>query len=201
VKTLNDGVAVSRIWDAVLAASGDAHNAGKPGIVALHSVTSSNALRFAYESRRRHTRRAAHAPQNAAFVTLFRPTAASPTSRRTRVDQFEPAPPTAADGPAALDEIFAEAGKDRLTGRPQNAGLPRQGRDAHDLMHAARRLVFLKGNDAQTYKFSSRFSKITPHVSPRLAQPLPGLEPILPANRARPKDKPPRRTNPRALNA
>ena len=38
---------------------------------------------------------------------------------------------------------------------------------ADELMHAARRLVFLKGNDAHDYKFSSAVLEDYGHVSPR----------------------------------
>jgi hypothetical protein len=166
VKTINEGVAVSSVWDAVLAASGELLMR-KPGIVALHSVTSSNALRFAYESSADAQTRLLMLLQNAAFVPLFRTDGGiADKPAGVRVNEFEPAPPTATDGAAALDEIFTDAGKDRLTAaRKALAYLDKSG-NAHDLMHAARRLVFLKGNDAHDYKFSSAVLEDYAHVSP-----------------------------------
>jgi hypothetical protein len=82
------------------------------------------------------------------------------------VDQFEPAAPAAGDGAGAVEEIFADAGKDRLTAaRKALAYLDKAG-NARELMDTARRLVFLKGNDAHDYKFSSAVLEDYGHVSP-----------------------------------
>ena len=69
-----------------------------------------------------------------------------------------------------IDEIFAELGKDpMLAARKMLRYLKQPSADASaakDFMDAARVLVFLKGNDAHDYKFSSAVLEDYYHVSP-----------------------------------
>jgi hypothetical protein len=116
-------------------------------------VTSSNALRYAYASRGGEAReRLMLLLQNASFVPLFR---GQPNAKENaiRVDEFEPVEPKDADG--AVAEIFADAGHDRATAAGKALAYLKAGHDPKALIHAARRLVFLKGTDAHDYKFSS----------------------------------------------
>jgi hypothetical protein len=148
VKALNDGVAPDSIWDALLSASSELLMR-KTGIVTLHSVTSSNALRYAYDACGDTPTRLALLLQNASFVSLFR-TAAGKLSD-AKVDQITPA-----DGPAPnVDAIFAGAAKDRAAASRKALAYLQQSKQPNDLINTARRLVFLKGNDAHDYKFSS----------------------------------------------
>ena len=48
-------------------------------------------------------------------------------------------------------------------------------------MNQARRLVFLKGNDAHDYKFSSAVLEDYAHVSPGVAESVSGVELVLSA--------------------
>jgi hypothetical protein len=165
VKALNDGVAARSIWDAILGASGELLMR-KTGILTLHSVTASNALRFAYEEAGNAETRLLMLLQNAAFVPLFRSAAGlNDKTAAVRVDQFEELP-TTATGPEAVTEIFTDAGKDRLTAARKALAYLNQNREAEPLMDAGRRLVFLKGNDAHDYKFSSAVMEDYAHVSP-----------------------------------
>jgi hypothetical protein len=72
--------------------------------------------------------------------------------------------------PAGVDEIFAELGRDPMSAARQTlARLNTQTDDsssAEDLIDAARLLVFLKGDDAHDYKFSSALLEDYYHVSP-----------------------------------
>jgi hypothetical protein len=68
VKMLNRGVAPQSIWDALHVAAGE-FLMRQPAIVALHAVTTTNALSFAYKtSGNDETRRLLHA----AFLPMFR---------------------------------------------------------------------------------------------------------------------------------
>ena len=71
VEVLNRGIAPQAIWDALFVGAGELL-ARQPGIVALHSVTSTNALRFAWDTVASDETRRMLLLQNAAFVTLFR---------------------------------------------------------------------------------------------------------------------------------
>ena len=65
-----------------------------------------------------------------------------------------------------IEEIFAEASRDRTTAARKALAYLQAGRDPRTLIDAARRLVFLKGNDAHDYKFSSAVLEDYYHASP-----------------------------------
>ena len=69
-------------------------------------------------------------------------------------DRLEPIATSEGDT-GAVEEIFAEASRDRTAAARKALGYLQSGRDPRALIDAARRLVFLKGDDAHDYKFSS----------------------------------------------
>lgn len=156
---LNDGVAPQSIFDAMLTASGELLMR-RSGIVTLHSVTSSNALRYAFQTAADTQTRLMLLLQNAAFVSLFRGAAGKLSS--ATVDEFQ-----VGDGkPAKPEEIFATISKDRTAAARQAYSYLAGGGNARAMMAMARRLVFLKGNDAHDYKFSSAVLEDYDHLSP-----------------------------------
>src|SRR5206468_7602739 len=54
-----------------------------------------------------------------------------------------------------LDEIFAAVSQDRLSAARKVLAYLKHNPDPKDFINAARRLVFLKGNNSHDYKFSS----------------------------------------------
>ena len=165
VDAINGGLAVESVHDAILSASGELLMR-KVGIVTLHSVTSSNALRYAFETCADPQLRLMLLLQNAAFVPLFRQAAGvQDKPGAVRIDQFEPAEASKGDASAAVADIFTDAGRDRLSAARKALAYLDQSGEPQELMHAARRLVFLKGNDAHDYKFSSAVLEDYGHVS------------------------------------
>ena len=164
VEALNNGVSIDSAWDAVLAAAAELLMR-KTNILTLHSVTSANALRYAFSACGSGEDRLLLLLQNAAFLPLFRSAVGQKNLSSTRVDQFEAAAVNA-EGPGAVAEIFAEASHDRSSAAAKALGYLDRTQDATTLMHAARRLVFLKGNDAHDYKFSSAVLEDYHHLSP-----------------------------------
>ena len=164
VEALNDGVGIESVWDAILAASGELLMR-RPGIVSLHSVTSSNALRYAHSAAGDPSTRLLLLLQNASFLPLFRGALGNDAGKGNQVDTFEPA--EAAPGEGAVDEIFAAASHDRTTAARKALAYLDHTHAAEDLIRAARRLVFLKGNDAHDYKFSSAVLEDYYNVSPQ----------------------------------
>jgi len=161
VEAINDGASIASIFDALLSGSAELLMR-KTGIVTLHSVTSSNALRYAFDTTSDPQTRLMLLLQNAAFVPLFR--AAAGKLPDIRIDKLEAsAPPPAED---AIADIFATASHDRpAAAQKALAYLDQKGRP-ETLMNQARRLVFLKGNDAHDYKFSSAVLEDFSHISP-----------------------------------
>jgi hypothetical protein len=154
VELLNRGVCPQSVWDALFAGAGELLLRG-PGLVSLHAVTSTNALHFAFQASGDDRTRRLLMLQNAAFLPLFRAAMGSRSkSGDARIDGLEPLS-TADNGPAALQDIFAEASHDRMTAARKALAYLQAGRDPKALIDSARRLVFLKGDDPHDYKFSS----------------------------------------------
>ena len=168
VKLLNGGASPQSIWDALHVAAGELLMR-QPGIVALHAVTSTNALHFAYrESGDDETRRLLLL-QNAAFVTMFRDAMNGRGGvKDLTIDQLSQTEPIYEN--KSIDQIFVDLNKDpMLAAREVLSYLKQPSADAgtaRDFMDAARVLVFLKGNDAHDYKFSSAVLEDYYHVSP-----------------------------------
>jgi len=165
VEMLNRGVAPQSIWDALLVGAGELL-ARQPGIVGLHAVTSSNALRFGYEASASDDTRRMLLLQNAAFLPLFRET----MSRRggaladIRLDALEPLAPQNTE--TSVAEIFADLGGDRLQAARKTLAYAQSTDRPAPFFETARTLVFLKGRDSHDYKFSSAVLEDYYHISP-----------------------------------
>jgi hypothetical protein len=165
VELLNRGVAPQSIWDALFDGAGELL-LRQPGIVALHAATSTNALHFAYQASGDDLTRRLLMLQNAAFITMFR--AAMDGRGRVgdaRIDQLEPIA-TSEGGPGAIEEIFADASRNRMDAARKTLAYLQAGHKPEPLINAARRLVFLKGDDPHDYKFSSAALEDYYNVSP-----------------------------------
>jgi hypothetical protein len=170
VAMLNRGAGPQSIWDALHLASGELLMR-QPGIVALHAVTTTNALHYAYQASGDPTTRLLALLQNAAFVTMFREAMGGrgevASTKIADLDQDD-------DGDAAdvdtadVDAIFAKLGEDRAAAARMTLAHLRKTGDAKPFIDAARVMVFLKGNDAHDYKFSSAVLEDYYNVSPKL---------------------------------
>lgn len=153
VEMLNRGVAPQSVWDALMCGAGELLMR-QPGIVALHSVTSTNALHYAFATSGVDETRRLLMLQNAAFLPLFREAMRGRGRvNDQKIDQLEP---IALEEPTdeKLHEIFADVSRDRPTAAGKVLGYL-QTDNAGPLVDEARRLVFLKGTDSHDYKFSS----------------------------------------------
>ena len=114
VELLNRGVSPQSIWDALFDAAGELL-LRQPGIVSLHAVTTTNALHFAYQASGDDQTRRLLLLQNAAFLPQFRAAMSGRGKvRKARIDQLEPLA-ASTDGPRVIDEIFADASRDKTT--------------------------------------------------------------------------------------
>ncbi len=154
VELLNRGVAVQSLWDALHVGAGELLMR-QPGIVGLHAVTSTNALHYAFRTAADESTRRLLLLQNAAFLPQFR---AAMQERgkldAVRLDDLQPFEQPAA-GEAAIKDIFAEISKDRLSAAKKVLAYATANPQPKQLIDMARVLVFLKGNNAHDYKFSS----------------------------------------------
>ncbi|MBI4585272.1 MAG: hypothetical protein HY717_14760 [Planctomycetes bacterium] len=168
VELLNRGVSPRSIWDALFQAAGELL-LQKPGILPLHAVTTTNALHFAYETSGNDDTRRLLLLQNVSFLPLFRKATRERAGKLEdrSIEKLEPLALKSL-GPPGLEEIFSEVSGDRFTAARKALAFLEAGAPAADLINAARVLVFLKGNDAHDYKFSSAVLEDYYHVSPAL---------------------------------
>jgi hypothetical protein len=145
------GIHPASIWDGLFLGAGELLMRA-PGIVGLHTLTSTNALHQAYQTSGVGPTRAYLLLQTGAFLTMFR----DEIKRRggassLRVDAVEPV--EAKDG---IEEIFADITKEKPRAASKTLALLRASpRQLQPMMAAARRLIFAKGRDSHDYKFSS----------------------------------------------
>ncbi len=161
VSLLGKGVSERSIYDGLLVGSAELLMR-QPGIVALHSMTTSNAMRYNFAATGSdHTRRMLLL-QNAAFLPLFREAMRGRGRGRVddaRIDRLEP-------GGGDLETVFAEIGKDRGSASRRLLGLLEGGADPGEFIDGARRLIFSKGTNSHDYKFSSAVLEDFYHISP-----------------------------------
>ena len=91
VERINRGAAPQAIWDAVFLTAGELLMR-QPGIIALHALTTTNALRFAYQTTASEDTRKRMLLQNLAFMTYFRErlSGRGPVAEY-RIDRLQPA--------------------------------------------------------------------------------------------------------------
>jgi len=164
VEVVNKGVAAQSVWDALMLYAGELLMK-QPGIVGLHTLTSTNALRYAYQTSANENTRKLLMLQNAAFLPLFYSAEKSRGKvEEARIDQIEPIHPKG--DPLTPEAVFAHVGKDRPLAAGQALGFLKDTGNAKELIDTARVLVFLKGTDSHDYKFSSAVLEDYYHVSP-----------------------------------
>lgn len=168
---LQKGIAVQSIADGLFLSAGEMLMQ-QPGIVALHSATSTNALHYSLRTARNHEVRQRLLLQNAAFIPYFRESMAGRGNvGELRIDTLFDAPNEAesqtSDGPLTTDLIFSSVSSNKLLASQQMRDYLAAGASGEDIIQHARRLVFLKGNDSHDYKFSSAVLEDYYAVSPR----------------------------------
>jgi hypothetical protein len=162
IELLNGGVSPQSVWDGFFDAAGELLMR-RPGLVSLHALTSSNALHFAYQTSADDETRRLLLLQTASFLTLFR--GDGDRLKKTRIDEVKTVGEAKEVAPG-LDEIFADVSQDRMAAAGKVLAYLKQNPDASEFINAARRLVFLKGNNSHDYKFSSAVLEDYQNVSP-----------------------------------
>lgn len=164
VALLRKGAGPQSIWDALLLGAGELLMR-QPGIVGLHTLTTANALRYAFDACGDDATRRLAMLQCAAFLPLFRQAEKERGAMSdARVDKLAPIVP---EGESLTpSQVFAEVGRDRAAAAGKALGYLEGTRDAKGLIDAARVLIFLKGADSHDYKFSSAVLEDYFNVSP-----------------------------------
>ncbi len=165
VELLNREIAPQAVWDALFVGAGELL-VRQPGIVALHAVTTTNALRYAWEASDNDDTRRMLLLQNASFVAMFRQAMMS----RGQVKPFSldelQAVSLESDSAKAVEEIFRDVSGDKLKAAGKVVSYLQAHPEPTELIDAARLLIFLKGSNAHDYKFSSAVLEDYHNVSP-----------------------------------
>lgn len=168
VTMLNQQIDPASVWDGLLLMAGELLMR-QPGIVGLHTVTTTNALYYGYQTSANDTTRRFLTLQAAAFLPLFRGAMMTRNPRPrddVAIDTLEPTEPQTR-GAEAIEEVFADVSRDRMVAaRKTLAILARDPSRAEALIAAGRRLIFSKGSDSHDYKFSSAALEDFYHVTP-----------------------------------
>lgn len=161
LQLLNQGIAPRSLFDAFFAGAGE-RLMRNPGILSLHAVTFTNAMRYAWNRVADDGLRRLLLLQNAAFLPLFK---RDEPGQSVRIDELEPMPPNA-DGEQGVAEIFDDLSRDRLLAARKVLGFLEQHPASQPFTDMARRLVFLKGSNSHDYKFSSAVLEDHEHLAP-----------------------------------
>lgn len=151
VDLINSGCHPDTVYDGVMIAAAEMVSQ-QAAIVPLHAVTTSNAIRYLYRNVYDEPTRQWLLLQNAAFIPHFRESAEA----RGRLDDLDllRLEPATGEG-ASIENLFAQIGSERQKAAESMLNLAQQSSVANRLIGRAREFVFLKGNDAHDYKFSS----------------------------------------------
>ena len=153
VELVNRGVDPKSVWDGVFAGAAELL-LRQPGIVALHAVTTTNALHYAWQHCRDDSTCRYVLLENAAFLPMFRQAMMSRGQLADRrIDQLSTVETTVSR--EGVDAILSEISREPSVGIGKVLGYLGSGGKAEELMRAARGVLLLKANDAHDYKFSS----------------------------------------------
>ena len=152
---VNGRTKVQSAWDAVHLAAGELMMR-KPGIFGIHTVTSTNGLRYAFETAADPETRLVMLLQGIGWMCQFRNfmSTASGGLKDVEIDKLQPARPTNHVG-KTVEEIFAELSSDRSTAAAKAMALANQTPRLEVFKQTARSLIFRKGTDAHDYKYSA----------------------------------------------
>lgn len=166
VELLERGVGPVSIWDALFLQAAELV-VRQPGIVSLHSVTTSRALHYAYRQSSDSRTQAYLLLQNASFLPMFRETMRDRGNLEDfQLDRLEPKKGAGQTDQEQVDAIF-----DIMSEEPHEAArrtLAYFQSDAPlDVWWArSRQLLVAKGRGPHDYKYTSAVGEIFHHLSP-----------------------------------
>jgi hypothetical protein len=169
VELLNRGVAASSVWDGVMLAAGELLMR-QPGIVALHAVTASNSMHYAFRAAGQDSTRLLALLQACSWIPLYREGVRSRLRRETDndlpdkplIDELQPVE----HARYRLEAVFDLMTKQRLAAAQLVLSLDRSDApSSRHFMDAARHLIFTKGTDSHDYKFAAAAFEEFRHAS------------------------------------
>ncbi|MEE3368188.1 MAG: hypothetical protein VX346_02465 [Planctomycetota bacterium] len=153
-------------WDAIHLTAGELMMR-QPGIFGIHTVTSSSALRYAYDTAGERQMQGLLLLQAAGWMCQFRQFMAGQQAglNETAIDQIEAAEIEATE-PQSCQQIFAQIGQDPLLAATQAMSYAARHPLARDFKRLGRNLIFRKATDAHDYKYAVSIFEDYHRVSP-----------------------------------
>lgn len=170
---LSGKVSAQAVWDAVHLASGELMMR-QPGIYGIHTVTSTNGLRYAYQMAASPETRLMLTLQGVGWMSQFRNFMSGKPQglNDVRIDQLEPGEIAKQPGDA-LEEIFDLVGNNNPAAAAKTLHFARLNPQLGELPQTARRLLFRKAMDAHDYKYTASvfedYGRVSPAWQPQLA--------------------------------
>jgi hypothetical protein len=156
----------SSVWDAVHLQSGELMMR-QPGIYGIHTVTSVNGLRYAYEAAADPETRLVLLLQGVGWMGQFQRFMASKNDGLKNRLITEIAPVDIPQDPAqAAEEILALVATDTPAAAARALAFAQRHPEAEEFSRAALRLIFRKGTDAHDYKYPAAVFEDYRLVSP-----------------------------------
>ena len=148
---LNRGASADSLWDAVVLAGAELLMR-TPGIIALHAVTSANALHYIYAASGDDFTRRLALLQAVGWLPMFR--GRVKPNEAIKIDAIEPIP-LESQGDDAVAELFATVSTDRTKAAGKAVTYLAGGGSPDLIFAAARRMIFHKGRDSHDYKYGA----------------------------------------------
>ena len=162
VELIARGISPQSIWDGIFVGSGELLMR-EPSIVMVHAVDTANALRYGFQAASDEVTKKRLLLQGCAFVPMFRARLTGKAAN-TSIDDVKPLAIQRPSG--AIDEILSDVSTDPMNAARKVRAYLGNGGSVENLMNAARRLIFLKGDNAHDYKFSTAVLEDYFNVSP-----------------------------------
>ena len=165
LKQINSGIAPQALWDAFFLCAAELL-VRQPAIVAMHAMTSTNALRFAFRTTASDDTRRMILLQAASFLTLFHKSMrARGKVSDFRIDQLQPLEAKAADA-LTLEAVFSDVSNNKHRAAQRVLAYLQAKNSPTDLLNEARLLMFFKGSGSHDYKFGSAVLEDYYQISP-----------------------------------
>jgi hypothetical protein len=163
-KTLNSGVAPRSIWGGLFVSGGELLMR-QPGIVALHTLTSLNALHYTFRQVHDENLQKILLLQAASFVPLFREAMKSRGKvAEAKIDTLQPRDE---DAEFTAQAVYEELSRNKeRAARTALSVCKANPSGAKEVIDAGRQLIFLKGTDSHDYKFSSAVMEDYAFINP-----------------------------------
>ena len=165
---INKGIHPQSIWDGLLLGGGELLFRQR-GIVALHALTTANALYYAWQATGNDNTRRMLLLQCAAFLPMFRDAMKSRGSvRNFPIESLSGSGFSSKQSEEQLAELYQNVSRDRDQAANQTfTALQQKKVGAKQIIDTGRLLIFNKGTNAHDYKFSSAVLEDFYHVSPQ----------------------------------